>query len=933
MFGTPISSKLTTLTSINNIDALLSGRQWGINTLTYSFPDSLSDYENNYRSLSDPTGAKSIPGFQSFNSVQKAATRSWISQYMSVANLNLTELTGTQDRDAIIRIAAHEFPTTSTLGGYGLIPNDIVESGDIFLRNQELNTNPKIGNYAYHAIGHELGHALGLKHAYEPSDYVINNAVMSKDRDSMEFSLLTYRSYINAPLTGYTNEIGGYAQSLMMYDIRAIQQMYGANFNSNSSNTVYRFSTTTGEMFVNGVGQGTPTNNRIFRTVWDGNGVDTYDFSNYTTNLAIDLTPGGWSDLDVGGSFQRARLGVNDYARGHVFNALQYNGDVRSLIENANGGSGNDRLIGNSANNILNGGAGADTMIGGTGNDIYVVDNAGDVVTETSTVTTEIDAVYSSVNYTLGANIESLVLTGTNATSGTGNELNNFIVGNIANNALYGGAGTDYLDSGAGTDYLDGGIGADRMIGGTGNDTYIVDNINDVVTETSTVTTETDVVRSSINYTLGANIEYLTLTGTTAISGIGNELNNSLVGNSANNILDGGAGFDYLDGGIGADRMIGGAGNDMYLVDNINDVVIETSTIVTEIDAVRSSVSYSLNATNVELLFLEGTNAINGTGNSLNNNLQGNSSSNTLDGGIGADTMIGGTGNDTYVVDNAGDIVTETSTVTTEFDTVRSSINYTLGANIEYLTLTGTAISGTGNSLDNQIIGNSANNILNGGAGNDYLDGGIGADRMIGGAGGDLYVVDDIGDVIVEESSSDWDMIRTSLNYVLDASLSVEALFLTGTNAVNGTGNSLNNQIIGNIASNIISGGAGNDTLDGGAGNDTLTGGSGTDWFYFADKTNGVDSITDFVSGTDVIGVSASGFGGSLRRTESRLDASQFLTVTSGSAATTSSQRFIYNSTNGGLFYDADGSGAGAALQFATLSSRPTLLASDLFIS
>ena len=141
---------------------------------------------------------------------------------------------------------------------------------------------------------------------------------------------MTYHSYVGDTKSHYSNETWGYAQSLMMYDIRAIQQMYGANFNYNSGNTTYTFSTTTGEMFVNGIGQGTPAGNRIFRTIWDGNGNDTYNFSNYTTNLAINLEPGGWTNLDVGGNFQRANLGDGNYARGHVFNALQFNGDTRS---------------------------------------------------------------------------------------------------------------------------------------------------------------------------------------------------------------------------------------------------------------------------------------------------------------------------------------------------------------------------------------------------------------------------------------------------------------------------------------------------------------------------------------------------------------------------------------------------------------------------
>ncbi|MFA6946284.1 MAG: calcium-binding protein, partial [Pedobacter sp.] len=398
---------------------------------------------------------------------------------------------------------------------------------------------------------------------------------------------------------------------------------------------------------------------------------------------------------------------------------------------NGTGNALNNVITGNSGNNILNGGVGADTMIGGTGKDTYTVDNAGDVVTETSTLATEIDTVNSSISYTLGANLENLALTGTAAINATGNALNNILAGNSGNNIL------------------NGGVGADTMIGGTGNDTYTVDNKGDVVTETSTLATEIDTVNSSISYTLGANLEKLTLTGTAAINATGNALNNILTGNSGNNILTGGVGNDTINGGVGVDTMVGGTGNDTYTVDNKGDVVTETSTLATEIDTVNSSISYTLGA-NLENLTLTGTAAINGTGNALNNILAGNSGNNiltggagndTINGGVGADTMIGGTGKDTYTVDNTGDVVTETSTLATEIDTVNSSSSYTLGANLENLALTGTAaINATGNALNNILAGNSGNNILNGGVGNDTINGGVGADTMVGGTGNDTMI-------------------------------------------------------------------------------------------------------------------------------------------------------------------------------------------------
>ena len=504
-------------------------------------------------------------------------------------------------------------------------------------------------------------------------------------------------------------------------------------------------------------------------------------------------------------------------------------------------GKGNklaNSLTGNAAANSLDGGAGADTLIGGLGNDSYTVDNIGDVVTETSSLSTEIDRVNSSISYTLGANLEKLSLTGAAAINGTGNALANSLTGNDAANSL------------------DGGDGADTLIGSLGNDSYTVDNSGDVVTETSSLATEIDSVNSSVSFSLDDNIENLTLTGSAAINGTGNELANSLTGN---------AGANSLEGGAGADTLIGGLGNDSYTVDNKRDVVTETSSLATEIDSVNSSITYTL-GDNLENLTLTGSEAIKGTGNALANSLTGNAADNSLDGGVGADTLIGGLGNDSYTVDNIGDVVIETSAKGKEIDSVNSLVTYTLSDYVENLTLTGTAaINGKGNALDNTLLGNSAANTLNGAAGDDSLDGGAGADTLIGGLGNDDYTIDNIGDVVTETSSlaTEIDSVYSSVSYILGAN--VENLILTGSAAINGTGNELANTLIGNELGNILNGGAGNDLLIGGAGPDILIGGAGNDIFAFKDPKDFMifskfpvrDIITDFVSGQDKIDLSA----------------------------------------------------------------------------
>lgn len=443
-------------------------------------------------------------------------------------------------------------------------------------------------------------------------------------------------------------------------------------------------------------------------------------------------------------------------------------------VLNGTGNSLNNSLTGNNANNILNGGAGADTMIGGQGNDIYVVDNVGDVVTELENE--GIDTVQTGRTHTLGANLENLTLTGSAIIDGAGNLLDNTLRGNSAANVLTGGAGND------------------MYVVGTGD--TVVEQLNEGV----------DTVQTAVTWTLAANVEQLTLTGAAAINGTGNSLNNVLIGNSATNTLDADGGDDTLNGGAGADILIGGIGNDTYIVDNVGDVVIENINEGT--DLVQSSLSHILSA-NVENLTLTGTGAINATGNSLNNVLTGNSGANILDGATGADTLIGGTGNDTYVVDDAGDVVTEIANQGT--DTVQSAITYVLGTEVENLTLIGsTAIHGTGTSLNNVLMGSSAVNTLTGLDGNDRLDGGAGADTLVGGLGNDIYVVDHEGDIVTENLNEGTDLVQSTVSYTLAAN--IENLTLTGTTAINGVGNALNNRLTGNSAQNVLTGGAGNDT-------------------------------------------------------------------------------------------------------------------------
>jgi Ca2+-binding RTX toxin-like protein len=386
---------------------------------------------------------------------------------------------------------------------------------------------------------------------------------------------------------------------------------------------------------------------------------------------------------------------------------------------------------GTTAADTLTGTAGPDILTGGSGDDVYMV-GIGDTVVEAAN--SGVDTVNASVSYTLPANVENLVLTGTSGISGTGNTLNNVITGNSAGNLLNGGGGVDTL------------------IGGGGNDIYELNSPADTVVEAAGGGTDT--VDIAASYTLGANVENLSLIGSGAYSGTGNALNNYLIGNSAANTLTGLAGADTLNGGPGLDQLVGGTGNDLYVLGSEADVVVEAPG--EGVDTVTTSLSYTLGA-NVENLTLTGSAAISGTGNELANILTGNSAANTLTGGDGADTLIGGAGidrlvgglgNDTYVLASDGDVVVELAGQ--GVDTVTTNLNYSLGANVDNLTLTGTlAAYGYGNDLANIITGNDAANrlegrggvdTLSGAGGADTLVGGLGDDRLTGGAGGDTFI-------------------------------------------------------------------------------------------------------------------------------------------------------------------------------------------------
>jgi serralysin len=453
----------------------------------------------------------------------------------------------------------------------------------------------------------------------------------------------------------------------MLYDIAAIQYLYGANNNTRTGSNTYSWN----------------PNTAFVQTIWDAGGRDTISAANQTLAATINLNAGSFSSIGpaINGGFWNATNNL----------AIAFN----VTIENAIGGSGDDSIMGNSASNRLEGRGGNDTLDGGyggndtligdVGNDTYIIRGTEDIIIEL--VNESIDTVQSYVDYTLGANLENLTLdyresdweSYVGGHIGIGNELNNTLIGNFFDNTLIGREGNDTLDGGEGNDSLDGGNGDDTLFGSQGNDSLYGGADND-----------------SLN---------------------GGSGNDTLLSETGDDTLDGGEGDDFLDGVAGIDSMNGGAGNDFYIIDNPSDTVTETPDGGT--DTIQANFSVTL-ATNFENLILSGTENINGTGNSLANSILGNIGNNTLEGGEGNDTLFGGggkdilnggTGDDTYLVNDTEDTLNEEANA--GIDTVVSLIDYTLGANLENLSLDDSvgvvANNGIGNELNNTIIGNYLN--------------------------------------------------------------------------------------------------------------------------------------------------------------------------------------------------------------------------------
>ncbi|HZF35063.1 MAG TPA: CAP domain-containing protein [Candidatus Angelobacter sp.] len=642
-------------------------------------------------------------------------------------------------------------------------------------------------------------------------------------------------------------------------------------------------------------------------TIAGGDGNDTLDGGTGNDAMAGGLGDDSYVIDSSSDSITEAVGGGIDTVQSTIAYVLGTNLENLVLLGSASiGGTGNaadNSLTGNSGDNTLDGKAGADTMAGGAGNDTYLVDSLADQIVEGSGGGS--DEIRSTVALTTAtAFVENYTFLGTTAVNFSGNSSANRITGTAA---------ADTLNGNSGDDTVIGGAGADSLSGGAGNDTYVIDSATDKISETGSDTGDTvqATIAIDLNLVAFAGIENVRLTGTAAINATGSGVANHLIGNDGANVLDGRGGVDTLEGG---------KGNDTYLVDNSADSVIEVAGGGT--DTVKSMVAYTLADPFVEnLTLLAGAGAIGGTGNDLANVITGNESANLLDGGAGNDTLVGGLGDDTYLVNATGDVITEAASAGT--DTVQSTAaSYTLATNVENLVLLAGAATGNGNSAANVITGNDGDNLLDGKGGADRLDGGAGADTLIGGSGADTlvggtghdhYVVNNITDYVDESTGAvgDVDSVESSITYNLTANGTtvkgdIENLTLTGTSAINGTGNALHNVITGNAAANILDGGAGNDTLIGAAGNDTLIGGNGNDQI---DVSSGNDTVryTSTLDGTDVV----NGFDGNASGGQDTLNLDALFDSLGIAAANRAAHLSVdTHATSVDVLFDANGNGS-----------------------
>lgn len=873
--GDPVAS----VARVNDqrIDALFGGSKWSDGFITYSNPDSAADYQAGYFSDGDGDGISAQnEGFSTFSAQQMISLHAALNSAIYTQSpgaggfsvegfTNLTIDFGTSGSGAgTIRAANSSDPRTS----YAYYPATSVYGGDTFIGTSA--RTPVAGNYAWYTMFHELGHSLGLKHGHETTLY----GALPFDVDSHEYSIMTYRSYVGSDISSVHWETWGAPQTFMMLDIAALQAMYGADYTFNAGNTVYTWSPTAGETYVNGSLAIDPGGNRIFMTVWDGGGYDTYDLSNYTSNCEIDLNAGGFCDFNSG---QSAYLGGGPnggYARGNVFNALLFGGNTASLIEAAYGGSGSDTITGNQVSNTLRGNGGNDSLYGADGNDVL----AGGLGNDTLNGGNGLDVADYSGTF-LGVTVNL----GTGVSSGSAG-IDTLIAMESLIGSSYGdiltGTGTAgaYVRGGDGDDYIYAALGSDDLDGGNGVDTL------DTTLYTGAYTLDLAAGTSNFSFEILTNFENaVTSGGADTVSGTAGA--NWIRTNAGNDVLNGLDGDDRLDGGLGDDGLNGGNGIDVadygtagagvtvnaqvttaqntigagvdtlssieaLIGSAFNDLLTGTGTAggyvrggagddyiyaalgsddldggtgIDTVDLTLYTGSYVIDLSTgvTNFTFETMVNFENVISSSGNDTLTGTAGANTLRAGAGNDTLNGGDGDDLLEGD-AGDDALNGGTGIDVADYSRAASGVTVSAQVTSAQATVGAGTDTLSSIEG-LIGSAFNDLLTGtgvsggyvraGAGDDYVYASIGSDALDGGTGIDTV------DLSLWDDDYSLNLATGVTNYGGESMVNFE-------NAISGKGN---DTLVGTAGDNILRAGKGNDTLVGGLGNDRLEGGVGHD--------------------------------------------------------------------------------------------------------
>lgn len=628
-------------------------------------------------------------------------------------------------------------------------------------------------------------------------------------------------------------------------------------------------------------------------TLFGDAGDDLIDASNGTPGA---IYGGSGADTLIGGAYaDTIASGDQNTAYQYPFAVARFREDMGTEHDVISAGNGND-TIGAGLGDDVDGGAGTDSLslsLGGSavGLSFDTTGITGASFTFGGGIITAVETLValrgSEFDDTLNLATQSTLLT---VNAGAGNDV---IIAQGSSVSVMGGSGDDRFVSGTAGDNFDGGDGVDTI-------DYAGYAVGVTVALSDTLQ--------------GSGPGGDTLTNVENVGG--SAFGDNITGNAASNLIYGFGGDDTLRGGLGADTLIGGLGDDVYLVDTAATIVREAAgegmDSLLVFDSAAFNGSYVLaQGLSIEALESGSSLARNLTGNELAQRITGNAENNILNGGGGGDTMVGLQGDDIYQVRSLGDVVIEANGGGN--DTIYATVSYNLAANeVEVLStvehIATDAINLIGNFVSQRVIGNYGANILNGGSG---------IDTLIGLRGNDLYAVGDSRIIIQENAGEGDDTVVTSVSYTLSAGVSVEVLAAQDRQSASGL------VLTGNEFGQTIAGTAGADTLSGGGGADVLIGGSGDDRFHFtaALGSGNVDTVSDFAAG-DRLGLSSGVFSG----VGASLEAGEFVV---GAAAADADDRLVYNQAAGQLFYDADGSGAGAAVLFAQLTPGIVLTAAS----